>query len=236
MNTSVQKANKIRSFWNEKAQENPYWYISSYGTYGSDRNLEEFWASGLSIWQELKASMGYTCKGAHEVIEIGCGIGRVTKAIAKDASHVQAFDISGEMLNIARQLELTNVTFRLAEGFDLRAVNDASADLVLAYCVFQHLPSLNALRSYVSEMVRVVKPGGAIAFTLTARDWKCYLLPLLRFRAYMRERVNGNGPSGIYRKEWIGIRPRRRTVLNICSIPLSCVTLSGDRWLFFGRL
>jgi hypothetical protein len=33
----------IRSFWNRAAEENPHWYVSSYGSYDADRNLDEFW-------------------------------------------------------------------------------------------------------------------------------------------------------------------------------------------------
>jgi len=40
----------IKSFWNQAADEHPYWYVSSYGPYDGARNLEEFWASGRAIW------------------------------------------------------------------------------------------------------------------------------------------------------------------------------------------
>jgi len=36
----------IKSFWNRAADENPYWYVSSYGPYDADRSPEKFWASG----------------------------------------------------------------------------------------------------------------------------------------------------------------------------------------------
>jgi|GEM_PF-6413386 len=43
----------IRSFWNRAAEENPHWYVSSYGSYDADRNLDEFWASGGTIWSDI---------------------------------------------------------------------------------------------------------------------------------------------------------------------------------------
>jgi hypothetical protein len=43
----------VKSFWNRGAEENPYWYVSSYGSYGADRNLEEFWATRHTIWADM---------------------------------------------------------------------------------------------------------------------------------------------------------------------------------------
>jgi ABC-2 type transport system ATP-binding protein len=52
-----------------------------------------------------------------EVIEYGCGAGYFTKAIAKNAKHVVATDLSDEMLESARiQLkEFKNITFQKAD-------------------------------------------------------------------------------------------------------------------------
>jgi ubiquinone/menaquinone biosynthesis C-methylase UbiE len=235
MRTLIDKANISRSFWNDKARENPYWYVSSYGAYDSVRNLEEFWASGARIWDDLKTATGYQPGITDQIVEIGCGVGRLTRWIAREAGSVQAFDISGEMLKIAAEADLPNVTFRLAEGFNLKPLNDGCADLALGYCVFQHLPSVGALQSYIREMIRVTKKGGLIAFTLTMRNWQYYLLPLLRIRAYLRQRISEKGPKGVFRRAWTGIRPSQATVLKITPIPLECVTIHRDKWLFFGK-
>ena len=50
----------IKAFWNKAAEANPYWYVSSYGFICADRNLEEFWASGRTIWADIKRVTGYT--------------------------------------------------------------------------------------------------------------------------------------------------------------------------------
>src|ERR1019366_7570372 len=90
-----------RQFWDEKARENPYWYVSSAGPY-EGRNLAEFWASGPKIWNDLKSASGYQPKRNDIVVEIGCGVGRLTRAIAPEVGRVFAFDLSAEMLAIAR--------------------------------------------------------------------------------------------------------------------------------------
>ena len=225
----------IRSFWNRAAEDNPYWYVSSYGTYGPDRNLEEFWASGDMVWKDLKRTTGYAPQKTDTVVEIGCGVGRLTRAIAPDVGQVVAFDISEKMLAIVRSADLPNAEFRLAEGFSLAGVPTGAIDFALAYCVFQHLPTLEALRSYLAEMHRVTKPGGIIAFTLVPRDWTAWLLPPLRVKAYLREHLSLGGPKRLYRKEWVGIRPNSSAVYRVTPIRLEHRMLSGERILYFGH-
>src|ERR1700675_2094326 len=92
-------------FWQKKATENPYWYVSSYGPY-HNRNLAEFWASGSSIWQYIKTQLGYQPKPTDCVVEIGCGVGRLSRAMSKEVGQIEAFDISRQMLEIAGQADL----------------------------------------------------------------------------------------------------------------------------------
>jgi SAM-dependent methyltransferase len=226
----------IRDFWNAKAHEDPYWFVSTYGKYGEGRDLESFWTSGSHIWTELKRATGYVPQLSHRVVEIGCGVGRLTRAIAPEVGHVDALDVSEEMLAIAKTASLANVTFFVGDGVSLQPLPDNWADLVLAYCVFQHLPSVYTLTRYLTEMVRVAKPDGMIAFTLTPRTWTVLLLPILRLRAYLRERLSNDGPRGLYRREWVGIRPSTRRVHNISPIHLNSSLFMEDKLLFFGSV
>ena len=225
-----------RRFWDEKARENPYWYVSACGPYRG-RDLAEFWGSGPKIWQDLKEALGYRPAAGDTVVEVGCGVGRLTRAVAPEVAHVHAFDISEEMLKLAGNHGLTNVTFHRTGGSSLAPLANASADLVLAYCVFQHLPSEAALRAYLREMARVARPGGRIAFTLTPRDWTTTLLPMLRAQRWLRETLGVvGGARGLYRQEWTGIRPSSRRVLRMSAVPLGRQPLHGDKWLFHGTL
>ena len=147
----------------------------------------EFWASGVSIWKDIKIKIGYQPKLTDSVVEIGCGVGRLSRAMSSEVGRIDAFDISQQMLDIAQQAGLPNVTFQLSKGDDLQPLQDNSADLVLAYCVFQHLPSLDVLRNYVGEMARVAKPGSICAFTLTPRTWRDNLRPLMKLKGRIRD-------------------------------------------------
>ena len=75
------------------------------------------------------------------VVEIGCGVGRLTRAIAPEVGTALAFDISAEMLDIARSNVPENAILHIAQGCSLKSVPQAAADLVLAYCVFRTCPT-----------------------------------------------------------------------------------------------
>ncbi len=235
MKSHMSTEQSVKSFWNRAADENAYWYVSSYGSYNTDRDLDEFWASGRTIWTDIKRVTGYVPGMGDTVAEIGCGVGRLTRAIAPEVGRVIALDISDRMLAIAGQANLPNVEFHTAKGFTLPGIQDETVDLALGYCVFQHLPSHAALKSYLIEMHRVTKPGGILAFTLVPRDWRTLLLPALRIRAYFRERLLSGGPKGCYRKEWVGIRPSASVVCCIAPTRLEHHQLDGGRMLYFGR-
>lgn len=94
-------------------------------------------------------------------VEVGCGPGRMTGALAERFDHVLAVDVSPAMLEQARRnVRLPNVEFRLVSGEQLDGVGDETADVVVCYLVLQHLPSAAVLRSYLREFRRVLTPSG----------------------------------------------------------------------------
>ena len=103
--------------------------------------LRSFGPVGGAIWNDIKRVTGYAPRTGDTVVEIGCGVGRLTRAIAPEVGLLIALDISERMLAIACQANLPNDDFRPAEGFTLPGIPDKLVDLALGYCVFQHLPS-----------------------------------------------------------------------------------------------
>jgi ubiquinone/menaquinone biosynthesis C-methylase UbiE len=94
-------------------------------------------------------------------IEVGCGPGRMTGALAERFDEVVAVDVSPAMLEQARvNVTAQNVRFVTVSGERLDGVEDASADVLVCYLVLQHLPSARVVRSYLEEFARVLAPGG----------------------------------------------------------------------------
>lgn len=206
--------------------------MSSFGPY-KNRNLADFWASGEAIWRELKGAIGYRPSHSDVAVEIGCGVGRITRAIAQDAGEVHAFDISEEMVEIARNRGPQNAVFHINDGasLDLPA---ASADIVVAYCVFQHLPNSDMLGRYLREMKRVAKPNAILTFTTCPRDWKDNFRAPMQIKAFVKGAL-GMQPPGLHKKAWLGIRPSRREVEEACPFPVAMKALHSGRWLYYGR-
>jgi SAM-dependent methyltransferase len=110
-------------------------------------------------------------------VEIGCGIGRICLALRDRFAHVVGYDISPEMLRRARDLVPDEqVEFRPTDGATLPGQPDGSVDLVITFTVFQHIPSVDVIRSYVAEAGRVLSSGGVFVLqwngTSGATRWR----------------------------------------------------------------
>jgi len=114
-------------------------------------------------------------------LEIGCGAGRMTRALARLFETVYAVDISAAMVSLAptalagyRNVRVLQIDGRLldAAGHGL--------DLAVAYGVFPHLPR-EWVVSYVREVGARLRPGGAFLFEVAA---EFEIEPILRACGY----------------------------------------------------
>jgi ubiquinone/menaquinone biosynthesis C-methylase UbiE len=98
--------------------------------------------------------------GKH-VLDVGCGTGRGLADFASDAASVTGCDASLDMLAFARRkVEGKNCRFvrSYAQNLPLR---DHTYDVVVSLNLL-HLFTLETQREMVSEMKRVLKPGGTL--------------------------------------------------------------------------
>jgi ubiquinone/menaquinone biosynthesis C-methylase UbiE len=155
----------MRAFWDEKARENAMYYISSYRAY-DQQDPAEFWKWGGILAEKFLVESGLQFTGQERMLEIGCGVGRMTKYFAGRFRHVTGLDVSEEMIRQAREnlVACTNVRLDVGNGVDLSAYPDASFDFAFSYIVFQHIPDANVTLTYVREAGRVLRPGGSFYF------------------------------------------------------------------------
>jgi SAM-dependent methyltransferase len=182
---------KMQQDWDERARENARYYVA---TGKADWTEEEFYASGdLTVQEQILNDMTNICQGKDpkqmRVIEIGCGAGRVTKALAKVFGEVHAVDVSGEMVAQARkavgdpgsnvfQRGLRSLRRLLGQppapgqnafvyqnnGKDLTVLPAGPYDFAFSTIVFQHIPSREVIYSYVREVHRLLRPGALFKF------------------------------------------------------------------------
>ena len=100
------------------------------------------------------------------VLEIGCGAGRITRALSNLFGEVHAVDISAEMVAQARRAlaDRPNAHVYQNNGCDLRVLPPVEFDFAFSAIVFQHIPSRAIIESYVREVQRVLRPGALFKF------------------------------------------------------------------------
>ena len=117
-------------------------------------------AGGAEELTSLLGRLGGDPRGG-TCLEVGCGPGRMTRALAERFGRVIAVDVSPAMLEqAAANANAANVSFRLVSGERLDGVEDATADTLVCYLVLQHLPGARVVRSYLREFARVLAPAG----------------------------------------------------------------------------
>jgi SAM-dependent methyltransferase len=150
----------MRRFWDARAREDPYYFVDGTGRYRRP-DVERFWLRGERDLDELLAILGVRIWPGDTMVDLGCGIGRLTRALAGRAAWVLAIDVSPEMLARAQALNdhLVNVRWHLGDGVSL-PLDDEDADGLISHLVFQHLPDPAIAYGYVAEIGRVLRPGG----------------------------------------------------------------------------
>jgi SAM-dependent methyltransferase len=147
-----------KNFWNDAARRNAAWHIAT----GYSSESDEFFASGVREVDEFLARGGLSLTPQDTLLEIGSGVGRMTRHFADLAGRVIAADVSGEMLDRARSnlASLENVEYLEVTGDGDLPVADARVDAVFSYITMQHVPTASAQERYLVEALRVLRPGG----------------------------------------------------------------------------
>jgi SAM-dependent methyltransferase len=162
------EARHMRRFWDARAREDAFFFVDTTGRY-RDPDTERFWASGDETLRAFSDRLGVAVEPTDVAFDIGCGLGRLTRALAARSSQVLAIDVSADMLEQAKKYnaQLTNVTWLQGDGVSLQPVSDASVDAIVSFVVFQHIPDPAITLGYVREMGRVLRPGGWSAFQVS---------------------------------------------------------------------
>jgi len=95
------------------------------------------------------------------VLDFGCGVGRLSRAFNKQGHTVIGVDVSPRMLHYAKfYCKGCGIRFELCDGLSCRPVEDDWADVLISYFVFQHMPTRDMVKQNLEDFARVVKSGG----------------------------------------------------------------------------
>lgn len=98
------------------------------------------------------------------VLDVGCGVGRTTRALHGRGFDVVGLDASEPLVSRARE-RFPDIEFRVGDAVDLDVADDSYDQVLFSYngicCINPEDRRLEALR----EFRRVLKPGGLLAFS-----------------------------------------------------------------------
>jgi SAM-dependent methyltransferase len=161
-----QPTRRMQHEWEQRAQSDAYGYIGR----GYAENDRTFWASGeADVTQHILS--GVTVNEETCALEIGCGVGRLMRPLAKRLAGINGVDIAPGMVSRGRELlaDLPNARLEVTDG-SLAMFAERSLDYVYSFVVFQHIPSKRAIARYITESARVLKPGGIFKFQVDGRE------------------------------------------------------------------
>jgi SAM-dependent methyltransferase len=201
------ESSRMRDFWDERAREDALHFVDSREPY-RHADTARFWREGERDLDTLLGTLGLAVAPSDHVLDVGCGVGRLTRVLARRAAHVTALDVSPEMLALAQEHNeaLENVEWVLGDGETLTGVEDASMDAVVSHVVLQHIPSAKVQLGYVTEFARVLRPGGWAAFGLSTdpRVHEPATHEVERSRRGFFRALVGQTPAGKDEPEWLG--------------------------------
>src|SRR2546421_5284864 len=158
--------------WKYWGAVDPFWSVAAWK--GKEIGTSSAWTPAeflrlgeldfADVWQQWR-NYGVptgTC------VEIGCGAGRMTSQLLNHFASVLGIDVSTAQIAKAKEIlgsAAARVEFRVVEDPTIPAA-DESCDAMFSSHVFQHLPDIAAIRAYLSESFRVVRPAGTICFHL----------------------------------------------------------------------
>ncbi len=99
-----------------------------------------------------------------QILDVACGTGVVAVTAARRGAHVSALDLSPVLLERARHnADLAGVNIAFTEG-DVEALPYPSASFDIVMSQFGHMFAPRPAVA-LAEMLRVLKPGGCLAFS-----------------------------------------------------------------------
>jgi SAM-dependent methyltransferase len=193
--------------WREIAAEDPAWVVLSLGRgkHGgwTDEDLLATGRAAVGTLLEVAARHAGEL-GRELAVDVGCGVGRLTAALADRFDRVVGIDVTPPMLERARTLvPAGHVRFVLADIATEQVPDATGADVVISERVLQHLPP-EGLAPHLRALVALLRPGGVAVVQVPVR------LPLVvrlepRRRLYDLLRRVGVPPRVLYWR--LGLHP-----------------------------
>ena len=115
-----------------------------------------------------------------KVVDIGCGGGILTDAMARKGANVLGIDLATKALKVAQlhalDAQTPNVSYEEISAEALAARQSASFDVVTCMEMLEHVPVPSSI---VKACATLVKPGGRVFFSTINRNAKAFLFAIV---------------------------------------------------------
>ena len=154
--------------WNQFGDEAPHWSVLVQDDFlpeNIDQNIDRFYESGVGNVQICLNSLrraGIPADHFKRTLDFGCGVGRLSLALADISDHVTAIDVSAGHLKLARERasKTTTTNVEWVQLRDLRELDQLDGyDLVFSLIVLQHNPPPVMAYAFRS-LLRTLRAGG----------------------------------------------------------------------------
>jgi SAM-dependent methyltransferase len=165
---------QLRTEWSRLGTTDPLWAVlSNPGKRGGLWEPAEFFETGVDdvrVVLDTIAEAGVSVARGR-ALDFGCGVGRLTQALAAQFDEVVGVDIAESMLEQARRFDRSDgrCSFAANTSADLKQFASGSFDFIYSHIVFQHMEPRYAL-GYMREFARLLRPNGVTVFQTPVPD------------------------------------------------------------------
>lgn len=125
-----------------------------------------------------------------KALDFGCGMGRLSRALAEKFEQTTGVDVSEVMVQLAAESNVgfDSLSFRHNGAGNLKQFESGEYDFILSMIALQHNPPF-LIKNYVHDFCRMLAPGGVLIFQVPSRPDNSLTGRLLHLPLFLRKGI-----------------------------------------------